>query len=93
MPTHTHPINAANIYELSTAERASHRRQLLIDFQQKAEEYLNALCLEVGLAIDQREAKVLQDALRQDFVEVHNAALEDPISIPQGKSAIKKLLD
>jgi hypothetical protein len=93
MPTHTRSVAAANIYDLSAADRASHRRQLLIDFQQKAEEYLNALCLEVGLAIDQRESKVLQEALRQDFIEVHNAALEDRISVPANKSEINKLLE
>ncbi len=77
----------------SQNERAELRRKLLIEMQKKAEEYLDALALEVGLAVDQEEARNLQNALRQDFIEVHNAALNSPtITIPEDKTEIEKLL-
>ena len=77
----------------SPVERAQLRRKLLIEMQKKAEEYMDAMCLEVGLAVDQEEARNLQNALRQDFIEVHNAALKSPsITIPEDKAEIEKLL-
>ena len=82
-----------DLNNLSPHERAKYRRKLLIELQHKAEEYLDAMCLEVGLHVDQEEARTLQLALRQDFIEVHNAALRDPVTIPEGKDEISKLLD
>lgn len=88
-----HETAAVAMRSLSPQERAAHRRRILREFQQKAEEYLNALALEVGLHVDQAEAGALQAALRQDFIEVHNAALKDPVTIPESKDEIAKLLD
>jgi hypothetical protein len=92
MLAETH-AQAQHLAMLTATERAAHRRKLLRDMQHKAEEYLTAMCIEVGLAVDQREAIALQDALRQDFIEVHNAALRDPVDIPESKEEISKLLD
>ena len=74
------------------AKRAS-RRALLVDLQRKAEEYLDALCLELGLALKPDKAQALLLALRQDFVEVHNAALKNPLAMPEAKSELNALMD
>jgi hypothetical protein len=87
------PESIAKLASLSPAERAAHRRKILMEMQHKAEEYLDAMCLELGLHIDVEEAKNLQLALRQDFIEVHNAAVKDPVTIPESKDELAKLLD
>lgn len=85
--------DAKVILHLSAAERATHRRKILHDLQMKAEEYLTALSVEVGLRVGSAEADSLQAALRQDFIEVHNAALKDPVPLPVTRDEIAKLLD
>jgi hypothetical protein len=79
--------------QLTVDQRAAHRRKILRDLQSKAEEYLSAVALEVGLRVDEAEANSLRTALRQDFIEVHNAALTDPVPLPVTKDDIAKLLD
>jgi hypothetical protein len=78
--------------ESTPDERTAARRRVLLELHRKAEEYIDALALEVGLQIDRAEAKALQVALRQDFIEVHNAAIQEAITLPENKNEIDKLV-
>jgi hypothetical protein len=72
----------------------SFQKRLIGELIKRAEEYLDALAIELSIPLTPDQSRAAQLALLQDFIEVHNAALEHAIELelPEDKEEIDMLL-
>src|SRR5690349_20610472 len=69
------------------------QQQLVQDLALKAEKFVTAALMDLDVPIDLAEAKELQLTALQDFIEVHNTAVNSaPIVLPEDKAHVDALL-
>jgi len=66
--------------------------EVLQAFKRKAEEFADAVFIELGLSVRPETSRVVQLALFQDFIEVHNAAVARIAKLPEDSRDADKLL-
>lgn len=67
-------------------------KQKVRDLLKKAEAFLIALEMEMDFKSDQKTMRTLQLALMENFVEVHNEAIQSEVPLPEDKAQLKHLL-
>lgn len=73
-------------------KNASTPTEVLKALKRKAEEFTDAVFLELGLTAKTETSRVVQLALFQDFIEVHNAAVARISRLPEDSRDADKLL-
>jgi len=81
-----------NTFRVDNVEQPPSAKELAKALLLKAEEYLSGLMLDTGLRVDAKELLTLQVALLEDFIEVHNAALNHRVHLPTKKGEVDELI-
>jgi hypothetical protein len=69
------------------------QQQLVQALAIKAEKFVTAALMDLDVPVDLAESKALQLAVLQDFIEVHNEAVNSaPIVLPEDKEHVDALL-
>jgi hypothetical protein len=88
-------VNLVNTYKISDADLRPHllnKEETVRMLLKKAEEFINAVFLETGAKFDTAKRQEIEMALLEDFIEVHNYALNHHIPLPDAKFKVDELV-
>tara|TARA_R110000868_G_scaffold384612_1_gene652150 strand:+ start:572 stop:850 length:279 start_codon:yes stop_codon:yes gene_type:complete len=71
--------------------RATTDTEILKALERKAQEYTDALFLEIGAPVDLEMSRSARLALFQDFIEIYNVASQKPAKLPDSGTAVKNI--